>query len=540
MAHPKGEQFDPTEVTEDTYEKLQQEFPNLRYEKEEEGGESREYITSAFDIGQREPRSEIKKADVPVARIESSAGQIVVKIENGYESHAITLKDFPAEKLLELSRQCAELVQKNDGPDIRAQLPTIAQNLMSDLKSTYDIEAELQSGSIPEYSPYAAEAEVNEDNLKSIDWLIQEYAHEQHEDVDQTGERLLTVEIGGEEFEILESGQMYFLMENTPTIKIMDAAIREGIMTDADKEGFISLEEETLKLEKTKAQYLEMGEQTGEQKDYRKDDYWATAEADYGYDAERRLHYLEIGGEPVMDEFEKDYIELLGANASRYDSVVVEVGFGMGLSANAIMEELGKQKEDGKSPSYVVIEYNHDVAEKAREWGKRQDIPVVVLEGDWQEEIKKIPNETITGALIDPYPLSPEEKHEDAARPLQEIYKRLRPGGVASYYPDSEYCLSDRHAELAREAGFDYIGTLTARFAKEGKKTNEYYLMSRMALPALYKGGGTGSSERVPVDLGADEKRELIRKLFVDNPKQAREQLHDRKFWKSDNKAEAE
>lgn len=534
MVNPGEIESNASEATGNTYEKLKEEFPRLRYETEEDGkDEMKEYITSAFDIGQNDPQSEIKKADVPVTRIECFAGQIVVKVENGYESHQITLQDFPKEKLWELSRQCAELTQRNQGQDVAKQLPGIASSLMSDIENNFHIKAELQSSDVPEYSPYAAGAEVKEDNLKSIEWLAQEYSKEQHEDVDQSGERLLTVEIGGEKFEILESGQMYFLMENTPTIKVMDAAIREGIMTEADKEGFVSLEEEASKLEETKKQYLERGEQTGKQKDYREDDYWAKAKAHYGYDAERRLHYLEIGGEPVMDEFEKDYIELLGANASRYDSVVIEVGFGMGLSANAIMEELGKQKEEGKNPAYVVIEYNHDVAEKAREWGKRQDIPVVVLEGDWQEEIKKIPDETITGALVDPYPLSPEEKHEDAARPLQEIHQRLRPGGVASYYPDSEYCLSERHAELARQAGFDYIGTLTARFAKEGKKTDEYYLMSRMALPALYKGGGTGSAERIPVDLGKDEKRDLIRKLFIDNPRQAREQLHSREFWKN-------
>jgi len=97
---------------------------------------------------------------------------------------------------------------------------------------------------------------------------------------------------------------------------------------------------------------------------------------------------------------------------------------------------------------------------------------------------------------------------------------------VASYYPDSQYCLSKSHARIAKKAGFDYIGSITSRFAEEGKNTGEYYDPKlRMAIPALYKTGGTGSAERKRLIMEPDDIKKIIIKLFVDNPREAMEWL---------------
>ena len=193
---------------------------------------------------------------------------------------------------------------------------------------------------------------------------------------------------------VLGVAVMYFVLNNVPTIEVMDAAISEGIMTEKEKGDFVSLEEEAKLKKQTVEQYQQKGVKRGAEKDLR--DIWQNSGANYEYDAARRLYYLEIAGEPVMDEFERDYIELLGTNAARYDHAVLEIGFGMGISGNAIQKELVRQGDlalqEGReaNPTHIIIEFNHAVAEKAREWAKRQKIPVVVLEGDWKEKIKEI------------------------------------------------------------------------------------------------------------------------------------------------------
>jgi hypothetical protein len=77
---------------------------------------------------------------------------------------------------------------------------------------------------------------------------------------------------------------------------------------------------------------------------------------------------------------------------------------------------------------------------------------------------------------------------------------------------------------MARKAGFQWIGSLTSRFAEEGKNTEEYYSSAlRMAIAVLYKDGGTGTDEWDIVSMQPNEKEDLIRKIFVDNPKGVRE-----------------
>ncbi|MBU0708017.1 class I SAM-dependent methyltransferase [Patescibacteria group bacterium] len=507
---------------------FQKSFPEAIVELPTEENE-KGYITTVFDVGQHDRRNEVKKEDVPVIRIEDIIAQPQVKVENGHYSIKISLDNFPNERVWELADLCAYITQ-SEATTPGQELDELANRVQKGIKVKFDVSTELEKSAIPEYSVIREEAERNDDNLKDIEWLIDEYGREQHEGVDQTGEKLLSVTVGGKEFEILQSGDMYFLLNNIPTIEVMDAAINEGIITKDEKRGYVSLEEEARTNEKMMERYLEEGRKRGEEKDYRKDDWWAKAEATYGYDAARRLYYLEIGQEPVMDEFERDWQSLLGANAARYDSVVLEVGFGMATSANAVLEELERQQAGGAKPAYIVIEYNHGIAEKAREWGRHQKVPVVVLEGDWQKEIKKIPDEIVTGAIVDPYPMSPEEKEIDVALPLQAVHRTLRPGGVVSYYPNSEYCLSERHARLAKEAGFDYIGSITARFAPRQRNSNDYFPLEHMAVPSLYKGGGTGSAEITPVEMDADKKRDLLRKLFVDNPQHAKESFFRRKL----------
>ena len=81
----------------------------------------------------------------------------------------------------------------------------------------------------------------------------------------------------------------------------------------------------------------------------------------------------------VMMEWEKPYMEaLVDRLAPRGD--VLEVGFGLGYSANKILEHPIK--------SYTVIESDPEVITRVLEWAPKQTCTINVVEGPWQETLK--------------------------------------------------------------------------------------------------------------------------------------------------------
>lgn len=96
------------------------------------------------------------------------------------------------------------------------------------------------------------------------------------------------------------------------------------------------------------------------------------------------------------------------------------------------------------------------------------------------------------------------------------------------HYSDSQYCLSETHSEIARAAGFKWFGSTTASFGKH-QNTGEYFVEGmQMMIPALFKEGGTGSSETQSAEFGDEESKriwvkELLNRLFIENPSKFRD-----------------
>ena len=79
--------------------------------------------------------------------------------------------------------------------------------------------------------------------------------------------------------------------------------------------------------------------------------------------------------EQVMMEWEKPYMEAMVEKLNPSGDVL-EIGFGMGYSANAI------QKFDINS--HTIIEADENVLKKLREWAPLQKHKVNIIEGCWQ------------------------------------------------------------------------------------------------------------------------------------------------------------
>ena len=100
------------------------------------------------------------------------------------------------------------------------------------------------------------------------------------------------------------------------------------------------------------------------------------------------------GNHQVMMEWEKPYMEAL-VKKLRPSGDVLEIGFGLGYSSNAI------QKYNIKT--HTIIECDPEVLKKLRTWAPRQRHKVRIIEGAWQEKLPLM-HRRFDSFFIDDYP----------------------------------------------------------------------------------------------------------------------------------------
>ncbi|SHF59314.1 class I SAM-dependent methyltransferase [Streptoalloteichus hindustanus] len=169
---------------------------------------------------------------------------------------------------------------------------------------------------------------------------------------------------------------------------------------------------------------------------------WVEATAEYGE------HGLRILGHPVMERWEDPYMRDLAVVATSRRGRVLEVGFGLGISAGHIQ----RQPID----THVVIEANRDVFAELLAFGATAEHPVLPMLGFWQAICPCLRDQSFDGILFDTYPLAREEVHGNHFAFFAEAHRLLRPGGVLTYYSDEATSLEPHRGRL-RKAGFREI-----------------------------------------------------------------------------------
>ena len=147
-----------------------------------------------------------------------------------------------------------------------------------------------------------------------------------------------------------------------------------------------------------------------------------------------------------MEDWETPYMKDLAEIACSHGGVVLELGFGMAISAKFIQQH--------KIDKHIIIEANKDVANKARKFAKTANHKVEVLEGFWEEVIEKVPDNSLDGILFDTYPLTDKELYQNHFNFFPYAYKKLKKGGVFTYYSDEIKSFGRVHLKKLMEAGF--------------------------------------------------------------------------------------
>jgi guanidinoacetate N-methyltransferase len=172
-------------------------------------------------------------------------------------------------------------------------------------------------------------------------------------------------------------------------------------------------------------------------------DRWRDAPADFGPEA------LTIEGHPVMEAWETEYMRELAEVATRRGGTILEIGYGMGISAGFI--------QTYEICEHLIIEMNRQVHERAVAFARSSPRKTRPLFGRWEDITPLLPSGSVTGILFDTYPLSEDEIHKNHFRFFPEAYRLLAPGGTLTYYSDEIEDFSTEHIEALRKAGFTSI-----------------------------------------------------------------------------------
>lgn len=134
---------------------------------------------------------------------------------------------------------------------------------------------------------------------------------------------------------------------------------------------------------------------------------------------------LDIDGHPVMQAWESPYMGELARIATRKGGRVLEVGFGMAISATAI------QQYD--HTEHIIMEANGDVFKRLEAF--KGTYPKVTPMGPalWQDSVNKMEDGSLDGILYDTYPLNAEEQHTHQFDFLKQARRLLKPGGILTY-----------------------------------------------------------------------------------------------------------
>jgi guanidinoacetate N-methyltransferase len=176
---------------------------------------------------------------------------------------------------------------------------------------------------------------------------------------------------------------------------------------------------------------------------------WSDSRAEYNPSE------LIIEGQQVMQDWEAPLMKAMADIVTQGCGDVLEVGFGMGISASYI--------QTGRPRSHTIIECNRDVMRAFAAWAEKySDRDIRLVQGRWQDVVDDIG--LFDGVFFDTYPASEAEFEESVINSINfaegfipVAAKLLRPGGVFTYYTNEIDSFSRRHQRFL----LDHFGSFT-------------------------------------------------------------------------------
>jgi guanidinoacetate N-methyltransferase len=157
---------------------------------------------------------------------------------------------------------------------------------------------------------------------------------------------------------------------------------------------------------------------------------------------------LKIMGHPVMERWEEPYMERLARIATSNGGRVLELGFGMAISATFVQ----------KSPrlkEHVIIDANAKIVERAKEWSKTTATSKVTVHHGFSWDVApKLDDGSFDGILYDTYPLKNGAANRHHRDFFDDAKRLLRVGGKFTWFCNEDVAVSDEELKMLDERGF--------------------------------------------------------------------------------------
>jgi guanidinoacetate N-methyltransferase len=208
------------------------------------------------------------------------------------------------------------------------------------------------------------------------------------------------------------------------------------------------------------------------------DTLWPGAAAEFTTDE------LVIAGQQVMQAWETPLMAAMADVAAREHGDVLEVGFGMGISARMLQER-------GVS-SHTIVELNDEVLARAQEWrAASPGADIRLVRGSWEETADSLGK--FDAVFYDVYPVSDLEVAKLVQVPFPDQFfgvarSLLRPGGVFTYYTNEIDSLSRWHQRRLLE----HFQRITIEIVSDLEPPSEchYWWAPSMAVVGAYPSSG--------------------------------------------------
>ena len=154
----------------------------------------------------------------------------------------------------------------------------------------------------------------------------------------------------------------------------------------------------------------------------------------------------------IMQAWEIPYMKKLAQIVTSRGGNVLEVGFGMGISAGFI-------EKSRKIKTHTVLECHPLMISSAKKKFASQikKRRFILKEGFWEDVSREIPSKYFDGILFDSCPLDKEVEFFQFFPFFKEAFRLLKDDGIFTYFSDEPSKISNKHKKLLQSAGFRNI-----------------------------------------------------------------------------------
>lgn len=201
-------------------------------------------------------------------------------------------------------------------------------------------------------------------------------------------------------------------------------------------------------------------------------------------DKKELVMVLEKGGKKVvnqiMQSWETPYMKRLAEISTSKGGDVLEVGFGMGISAGFI-------QKSKKIKTHTVIECHPLMINSAKQKFAKQikSGRFILEEGFWENVTKKFSDKSFDGIFFDSCPLDSEVEFFQFFPFFEEALRLLKDDGVFTYFSDEPLKISKIHLDHLKKAGFKNIKFEISKV--EPPKSCLYWKHNSIVVPIVKK-----------------------------------------------------